>query len=145
MEEKQAITSENKPKRDKKGRLLPGNTANPNGRPEGSLSLVAILKKLLEDVPEGEKETNAIILMKEAIRKARGKNALFGGDASMLKDIMNRVDGMPKQSLEHTGANDGPIQINIVDFKNVGESEKVLSPDELAAEKLKSGFKADEK
>jgi len=29
------IQAENKPKRDEKGRLLPGNTANPNGRPRG--------------------------------------------------------------------------------------------------------------
>ncbi len=29
------IQEENKPLRDEKGRLLPGNTANPNGRPKG--------------------------------------------------------------------------------------------------------------
>jgi len=112
MEEKQETTGENKPKRDKRGRLLPGNTANPNGRPEGSISLVYILKKLLEEVPEGEEETNAIILMKEAIKKAKGR------DATMLRDIINRIDGMPHQRLEHTGADEGPIQVNIVNYED---------------------------
>lgn len=39
MEESQEVKpvkqDENKPARDEKGRLLPGNTANPNGRPKG--------------------------------------------------------------------------------------------------------------
>ena len=35
MIEKLVKTSEIKPERDSKGRLLPGNTANPNGRPKG--------------------------------------------------------------------------------------------------------------
>lgn len=30
------IQGENKPQRDELGRLLPGNTANPNGRPKGT-------------------------------------------------------------------------------------------------------------
>ena len=34
MEEQEKQES-NKPERDEKGRLLPGNTANPNGRPKG--------------------------------------------------------------------------------------------------------------
>ena len=112
MEEKREKTGGNKVERDKKGRILPGSCGNPNGRPEGTLSLVSILKKLLADVPEGEEETNAIILMKEAIKKAKGR------DATMLRDIINRVDGMPKQSLEHTGKDEGPIQVSIVSYKD---------------------------
>ena len=32
-EDKQELTSDNKPLRNEKGQLLPGSTANPNGRP----------------------------------------------------------------------------------------------------------------
>lgn len=84
-------TSDNKPERDEKGRLLPGNTANLNGRPK--FSLVGILKDILKEVPEGEKATVAEVLMREAVKKS------LKGDTFMLRDIINRVDGMPKQTM----------------------------------------------
>lgn len=88
------ISSENKPERDEKGRLLPGNTANPNGRPAGSLSLVAMLKEELLKCPEGEKQSYAELLIKRILREA-----LINGDSVMVRDIVNRVDGLPKQVL----------------------------------------------
>lgn len=42
---------ENKPKRDEKGRLLPGNTANPHGRPKGKTIKERVLD-WLEDHPD---------------------------------------------------------------------------------------------
>ena len=44
-------TSGNKPERDDKGRLLPGNTANPNGRPPGT-SIKDRVRKYLEENPQ---------------------------------------------------------------------------------------------
>lgn len=44
----------NKPERDKLGRLLPGNTANPNGRPPGQ-SLKEFWKFKLNGMTEEEK------------------------------------------------------------------------------------------
>lgn len=38
--------------RDEKGRLLPGNTANPNGRPKGKFSLKTRIIQKLEENPE---------------------------------------------------------------------------------------------
>ena len=46
---------ENMPKRDEKGRLLPGNTANPNGRPKGK-SLKEFWKQRFSDMTEDEKK-----------------------------------------------------------------------------------------
>lgn len=118
QEEKPNQIGDNRNTRDEKGRFIKGIAPNPNGRPKGTLSLVAILKQILAEIPEGEKETNAVILMKEAIRKASGKNSIFGGDASMLKDIINRVDGLPKQPLEHSGPEGEPLSINVISFKD---------------------------
>ena len=46
---------ENKPARDELGRLLPGNTANPNGRPKGQ-SLKEFWRQRLADMTNEEKE-----------------------------------------------------------------------------------------
>lgn len=90
MDEEPIKTSDNKPERDERGRLLPGNTANPNGRPK--FSLVGILKDKLKEVPEGEDKVSlAEKLIDEAIKKA------LKGDTFMLRDIIDRVDGRPKQ------------------------------------------------
>jgi len=99
MSEEHTKTSENKPERDEKGRLLPGNTANPNGRPPGSLSLVSILKNELQIVPEGEKVSRAIAIIRKIATQAEE------GDRHSQKLIMNYIDGMPRQNigLEHSG------------------------------------------
>ena len=44
--------SENKPARDARGRLLPGNTSNPNGRPVGSLSITTRIRQMLNEDPK---------------------------------------------------------------------------------------------
>lgn len=46
---------ENKPLRDEKGRLLPGNTANPNGRPKGK-SLKEYMAEKFRNMSDEEKE-----------------------------------------------------------------------------------------
>jgi len=45
----------NKPQRDAKGRLLPGNTANPNGRPKGK-TLKEWVREQLQNMPEEERK-----------------------------------------------------------------------------------------
>ena len=129
--------------RDDKGRILPGQEAlNPAGRPKGGFSLVELLKKELQVLlpkikDEEERKTVAAAFIQIALEKA-----MVRGDVTMIRDIFNRVDGMPKQSLEHTGEDGGAIQINIVNYKDAGE--RVLTPDELAAEKLKNGMTTSE-
>jgi hypothetical protein len=51
MENEQDKTSTIKPSRDEKGRLLPGNTANPAGRPKG-ISIKDRVRKFLEENPD---------------------------------------------------------------------------------------------
>lgn len=70
----------------KKGQPSP----NPNGRPKG-FSIVAHLKEKLQEIPEGKKESYASLITKKYIDKA-----LTEGDVTILKDLINRVDGLPK-------------------------------------------------
>lgn len=101
-------TRENKPERDESGRLLPGNTANPNGRPKGSLSITAEIKKKLEEVPEGQKKTYLELLISRIL-----KQAIQDGDNIMIGKIWNYVDGMPEQKTQLSGDEAKPIQVII--------------------------------
>jgi hypothetical protein len=43
-------------------------------------------------------------------------NEAMSGDIAALKEIGDRFEGKPKQQLEHTGVNDGPIRVtNLTD------------------------------
>jgi len=88
-------TSENKPKRDELGRLLPGSTANPKGRPVGSLSITAEIKKKLQECPEGKEKTYLEYLVNKIM-----KQAVSEGNEQMIKQIWAYVDGQPKQAVD---------------------------------------------
>ena len=106
-------TSENKPLRDEFGRLLPGHTANPNGRPPGSVSLLGILKAKLEECPENfDKKTYAQLIIERML-----SNAIKEGNDQMIKLIWAYIEGMPKQSLEHTGI--PGTQVNVYPNKTI--------------------------
>jgi len=59
---------ENKPLRDEKGRLLPGNTANPNGRPKGQ-SLKEFAREYLMSLPPESKKVYLDALPREMVWK----------------------------------------------------------------------------
>jgi len=101
-------TSQNKPERDASGRLLPGNTANPAGRPKGSFSLVEMIKHKLQEIPEGKDRTYAEYFVEQIMKKS-----VIEGDTSMMKDMINRVDGMPRQNIGLDGGAEG-LPINIL-------------------------------
>lgn len=96
--------------RDEQGRILPGHTGNPNGRPKGTISLTTKIKALLEETPPDSKETFADLIVRRITRMA------LEGDQTMLKLMWNYLDGMPKFSgeIEHK------IPQNLIDmFKHV--------------------------
>lgn len=137
-EEKKLVKTGTKVERDEKGRILPGQESlNPSGRPEGTLSLVSILKQLLQEIPKGQKDSVAVELMKEAIKKAKGR------DVTMLRDIINRVDGMPKQSVEHGGKDGEPIQVNIVDYRDAPKGDESENPLPSGDSTFPAGVKPD--
>ena len=128
-EENLERTSGNKlPERDEKGRLLPGNSGNPKGRPKGSLSLVALLKKELEKEIANEEGTDktsyAILLIRTMLRKA-----VIEGDVVMIRDIINRIDGMPKQTLglkDETEPEENRL-LDIIDELDDETQQKIIS------------------
>ena len=89
MSEEPVKTSNSKPERDSKGRLLPGNTANPNGRPEG-FSLTDMLRREIQKVPEGQKLSYAEAFLRKMLSKAINE-----GDHASQKLIMNYLEGLP--------------------------------------------------
>lgn len=84
----------NKPKRDELGRLLPGNTANPLGRPKGK-TLKEFAREYLMTLPDDEKTKYL---------------------AELPKDIVWRMaEGNPKQDTDVTSKGESIIaNINIV-------------------------------
>lgn len=88
-------TGENSVKRDDKGRFVEGGASpNPEGRPKGSFSITAMIKAKLQEIPEGEQESYADLLIKRIL-----KDAIEKGDARLIKQIWNYMDGMPNQKL----------------------------------------------
>lgn len=83
--------------RNDKGQFVKGASGNPAGRPLGSLSVVAEIKKQLDEVAEEDpmKRKKLVLLVRRLILKA-----INDGDSSMIKDIIDRIDGRPRQSIE---------------------------------------------
>ena len=97
MNENPDNTGEN---RDELGRFRPGFSGNPEGKPEGSISIMAILKRKLKEIPEGHSKTYLELLVDRIL-----KMAIVDGDFQMIKQIWGYVDGLPpqKQELRHEG------------------------------------------
>ena len=85
-----------------------GQSGNSKGRPKGSLSLVSLLKEELEKFIKTADKKERVTYAKALIRKVL-KKAIVDEDIQMMKDILNRVDGMPKQAIEMD--NKGGIEI----------------------------------
>ncbi len=83
----------------KEHRFKKGQSGNPKGKPKGTLSVVAALKKKLQEIPDDpsnkERRSYLDILILKIIKKA-----ITGEDVAMIKDIIDRVDGKPKQPIE---------------------------------------------
>ena len=98
----------------KTGRFVEGNPGG--GRPKGSVSVVEALKRKLEEVPEGQTKTYLELLVSRYM-----KNAIQDGDTQLIRDLINRVDGMPTQRQELTGK-DGeklePVLVKFLDAKD---------------------------
>lgn len=105
MDEQQLDITESKQvenkERDENGRLLPGHTANPNGRPRKGYSITDTIREMFATNPD--------------IKQALGKKILekaLRGDIQAMKLLWGYMDGLPKQEIE-TNGDGSPIQIVI--------------------------------
>lgn len=80
--------------RDEKGRFIKGTSGNPAGKPKDSISIVHVIKKKLQEVPEGQKKTYLELLVDRILR-----GAIVDGNDQQIKNILQYVEGMPKQNL----------------------------------------------
>jgi hypothetical protein len=71
-----------------------GAKANPNGRPKSEWTWAGVLKKALEEAPEGDPRQ-----YKELIAESLRLKAIEG-DVQAIKEFGDRIDGKPKQSLD---------------------------------------------
>lgn len=87
--------------RDARGRFLKGapRKAGP-GRPPAEFSPTQLLRSKVAERPQ-------IIERILALAESEDENVAI----KALTYIVNRLDGMPKQAMEHTGPDEGPIKL----------------------------------
>jgi hypothetical protein len=99
MPEKQELAGRNSD-----GTFKEGVSGNPNGRP--AISIVGVLREKLKEIPEGQKkswlEQSVDVILKKAITEE---------DEKMLRDMIDRIDGKPKQNLGIEGEVNATIHV----------------------------------
>jgi hypothetical protein len=84
--------------RDDKGRFLPGVSGNPNGRPEGSVSIMTKIRQKFQEDPELFDAYVAEVL----------------ADPKLRTEIIRQLDGAPRQNIGLDGGADGePIRVEV--------------------------------
>lgn len=103
------------------GKFAKGNPGG--GRPKGSFSLVEMIKRKLQEIPEGKDKTYAEYFIEQMMKKT-----VVEGDVSMMRDVINRVDGMPKQQIDQDITSGGKPFVPIygsLSIKKSNEEDKV--------------------
>lgn len=85
----------------------PGKSGNPKGKPPGTVSLLAHLKRFLAEAPEGERRTRAEMLSEQTWKDA------MRGDSAARKLCWEYIDGAATQHIALTGANGGPVEVDV--------------------------------
>ena len=110
--------SDHKPLRDEKGRLLPGQTANPNGRPKGSMNKWTILSR--EMLTERGPEIVQVII-----------DRALKGDVHCLKMCIDRIVPQTKAVEINHKKDDGGIIINVGTSEQIIEQAKKTEPKQV--------------
>lgn len=92
-----------KQERDEHGRLLPGNTANPNGRPKKGYSITEAFRTMLSAEPEVKAQIVQSI-----------KDKALAGDPAAIKMVWEYMDGKPKQPVVGGDEDDAPIEHKVI-------------------------------
>jgi len=92
-------------KRDEKGRILPGqHSLNPAGKPLGTISIMAEIRKIFREDPEHFKE-----YVSEIIK-----------DNSLRREIIQQLDGKPRQPIDM----DVTLPQTLIDLIKHGATDK---------------------
>jgi hypothetical protein len=97
--------------RDDKGRFVSGISGNPKGKPKGTISIVARLRRELLKIPPGlpkeERKTYVELVVKKYFQ------SIFSGSERILIDLVDRIDGKPKQLLDFGDSIPTQVIINL--------------------------------
>jgi hypothetical protein len=74
-----------------------GQSGNPNGRPVGTVSIVEGLRRKLKEIDPTERRSYLDIFIDKLISKAAKE-----GDVALMRDLVDRIDGKPRQSVDVT-------------------------------------------
>lgn len=100
-----------------------GQSGNPKGRPPKDWTMTSLIREALEESNETKVPRNKIIARKLAELAEKG-------DMQAIKEINNRLDGMPKQSVEHSGQVVIPILGGHALQSNNSDQEAIEAPKE---------------
>lgn len=90
-----------------------GERRNPHGRPKGRLSMVTILEKILKSkVAISDDGIKRKIKRSDALLLAL-TNKGIKGDVAAIREVINRMDGLPVQRNELSGIDGQPIELII--------------------------------
>lgn len=95
----------------------PGESGNPKGRPPKEWTMSAMYKQAAEEASETGEPKYKIVARKllELAEK---------GDMQAIKELGNRIDGMPKQSVELTGDENKPLYVGLPKRRSLDTSSK---------------------
>lgn len=115
--------SKSKVKRNEKGQLQPGSVLNPEGKVPGSLSITALIKAELENVPELKNKEGIDLnpAKKKWVRLFLDRllqQAIGQGDRATQKLIWNYIDGLPRGSFDVTSMGEKIDGVVILPAKN---------------------------
>ena len=99
-----------------------GRSGNPHGRPKSGEALTDILRNYLESSEIDDKKTRKTRLIEELYKralgrveiKANGKERWIEGSDDLLKYLINRIDGMPKQAMELDAFLEGEEALTVI-------------------------------
>lgn len=95
-------------KRDAHGRFVKGESGNPGGRPASEFNFTSLLRVKASERPH---VVDRLLDLCESEDENVALRAILG--------LANRLDGMPKQALEATGKDGGPIALKWDDGSTV--------------------------
>ena len=95
-----------------------GESGNPAGRPPGSISITAEIKKKLLEIPENQQKTILDLLVNKIIRKAA-----VDGDDQMIKQIWSYIDGPPRPA-ENPEPAPSIMQVNLLNKEDIKVREE---------------------
>jgi hypothetical protein len=104
-----------------KGQFKKGVSGNPKGRPKSGEAITDLFREYLEGTDETTKLTRKRMLVEELYARAMGKQATdekgnpirMPGSDELLKYIVNRLDGMPRQAVDLDAFVDGEETLTV--------------------------------